>query len=120
MGRYKLRERSLELLPSLSDLSEKVLFLDHVNHRQAGATGERISTKSTRVCTGREALSDLIGTEHRPDRHPTSEALREGHNIGFYAVNLVRKPCPSPTDSGLDLIKNEQDPGLVTERAKAL
>ena len=107
MGRYELCERGPKLLSPLKDLGEEALFLDDVDDRQACTTSEWIPTKSARMCPGSKALSDLIGTEHRPDWNPTSETFGEGHNIWLYAVYLVREPGPSSTDSGLNLVKDK-------------
>ncbi len=94
--------------------------LEHdVEHGRSGRHGERIATKRRAVHAGRQALGGFFRRQHRAHGEATADAFGNGHDIRRDAGPFMREQLARAAGAGLDLVENEQQAVLVTQRTQA-
>ena len=61
-------------------------------------------------------LLDLVGGQHRRQRQPGAERLRQRQDVGHDAVALEREHRAGATEPGLGFVEDQQHPALVAAR----
>ena len=62
-----------------------------------------------------QGSGDLLGGQHGPDRQAVRQGLGKGHDIRFDPHLLIGEQGPGPADTGLDLVKDQEQAVLSAE-----
>ena len=95
-----------------------VAALDEVERRERRRAAERVAAEGVAVRALRPALHHALLRHHHPDRQARAEALGDGQDVGRYAPVLAGEHLPGAADAGLHLVRDQQDPVAVAERAQ--
>ena len=92
----------------------------HVEHRERGARGERLAAERRGVIARLERGRDLGARPARADRHAVAERLGQRDDVGPDPAVLEAEPPTRATETGLDLVDDEQGLALVAQPAHGL
>ena len=81
---------------------------------------QRIAAEGGAVRTELHDLGDLRASQHRADRHATTQRLGEGDDVRHHAVLPVREQRAAAAHPALDFVQHQQCIVLVAQRAHRL
>src|SRR5499433_2906787 len=105
---------------------EQALVAVEIERREPGRAGERMRRVGVAVKQldhvhgpAHERVVDPLAHDHSAHRHaPRGDALGKRDHVGDDAVALGGKGVAEPAEAGDDLVEDEQDAVLVTDRAQ--
>ena len=86
--------------------------------RHADRGRERVPAERRAVGARDQHLGARLPGDHRADRDPAGQGLRERHHVGLDAPVLVSPETPGPSHAGLDLVEHEEGADVVAQPAE--
>ncbi len=62
-----------------------------------------------------ESLSNLFGSQHRPDGYAAAQSFGQSHDVRHYPAPLVGKELSCPSHPHLNFVKNKQGAIRIAE-----
>ena len=112
-------DRVAEDLTHLRGVTNETVAFDHVQHRQCSGAGQRVAAEGRPMVARFEDVCPGI-RKARADGHSAAQSLGQGHDVGRDAGVLVREPPAGATESGLDLVEDQEQVVAVAPLADAL
>ena len=111
------QQRLREVLPRARGERGNVLGLHGLQHRERGASGERLAAEGGGVVAGLERRRDVLTRPTRTDRHPVAQRLGHGDDVGAHTFGVLEpEPLPRAAEARLHLVDDQQRLALVAER----
>ena len=117
MVAHGIRQRLVQIGPDFSGVGDQVQVVNHLQVRDTGSGTDRMCRIGPAVANGAELvgavfqnLPDLVRDDRpRQRRIGRSQALGDGDDIRLDAVMLRAKHGPQPSETGDDLVGDQQD-----------